>query len=111
MKTGWVKSELQIGERVRVPDEIFIVGEKARERLLATEYVGETAAGLIFRSYFRPGWGEKEPRSYRFFINWATLYCGKVKIYRKDGTTVRARRTDEDFDISIIEKENEDDKG
>ena len=65
MNRGWKATDLKVGTRVRVPETIFIALEKAQERLMYVEYIGQTHAGLLFRAHFMPGWTETETRSPR----------------------------------------------
>ena len=93
MSKGWEKSELFFGEKIKVPADIFIEGEKARSRLVQATYIGETSSGILIDCDFPPSWGSEEPKSwhYRRFINWGSIYCGKIKLYMSDGTPIRAK--------------------
>lgn len=95
MSTGWRKSGLQIGEEVILPDELFITGDKAKQRILWCRFIGETATGMIFRIQFQPGWGTEDPLTswqVEKFVDFASVYCGQVKIYRSDRTQLHIVR-------------------
>lgn len=95
MNKGWLKSGLILGEEIRIPISLFTTSiDTIEERLKSVNYVGETDSGIMLDCRFQPGVATKNPDSwhYRMMINWATIWCGQLKLYRKDGTMIRARR-------------------
>lgn len=94
MKRTWKKSSLKKGESLVVPFDLFVEPEKVKKRLLSVVYVGETQYGILVDCFFEPSVGCKNPSSchYRKFINWASIYCGNVKVKRIDGASISAKR-------------------
>ena len=90
----WAKSDLCIGEDLKVPSSLFVEGEKSQKRLLSSQYIGESHAGIFIKCSFQPPVGSNAPRSnsYIIMINWQSIWCGAVKIRRIDGTLVKAVR-------------------
>lgn len=90
-----MKSELQYGEEVKIPRELF-VSESAKQgkRLISSKYIGENGSGIIVDCRFVPAFDTKNADSfhYKVMINWASIWCGHHKVFRADGTPVRARR-------------------
>ena len=90
----WQKSDLYIGEDLKMPDDYFESSE-AKYRLISSRFIGETENGIRIQFVFKPLLGSEENISYEAFINWNSIYCGAIKIVRTDGSLVRARRTEE----------------
>lgn len=96
------KSGLYKGEDVILPDNLFITGEKAKKRIIFCRFEDETNTGMIFNIQFQPGWGTEDPVeywSYRIFIDYAAVYCGKIKIYRGDRSQLKISRAVEGIRI------------
>jgi len=90
MSRCWYKSDLVIGEKLRVPSSLFVEGEKAAQRLRYVEYIGETNTGMWIDCHFEPSLNVPEDKAhYKIMINWASIYCGHVNIYRENGSAVR----------------------
>ena len=87
----WEKSDLKVGEEVKLPQELFISDKQAR--ILKARYIGETHAGLMIECEFMPSTDSEYSRSYRTFISWNQIWCGAVTI-KADGCPIRARRKD-----------------
>ena len=106
MDDRWLSSDLVIGEELRIPVSLFVSGESAAERLISAKFVGETPSGIMIECNFRPGVLASEPDKwrYRMMINWATIWCGQRKIYRSNGTTVRANRRKPQVIIREVEE-------
>jgi len=94
MSKYWLRSDLAIGETLVVPKELFIEPEKASKRLETATYIGENESGIFIEYQFRPGVfpKNKEYWRYKMHINWASIWCGHVKIRRTNGEMIRARR-------------------
>ena len=94
MSMGWEKSNLVYGEELKVPVSIFVEPEKAGKRLVSANYVGENDAGIMIDFVFRPATNSIAPESfhYRRMVNWASIWAGHVKISRKDGEQIFAKR-------------------
>ena len=90
----WQKSNLNVGETVKIPIELFIEPTKAEKRLVSTTYIGETDKGLIMDCSFMPGihTNDKSKWHYKLFIDWASIWCGHVKVMRTNGEMLKARR-------------------
>ena len=87
----WLPSDLMKDELLQIPKELFIEPSKAIQNLLYTKYIGETDAGIMVECGFRPSVGQTEPATYRMFLNWASIFCGHIKVYRQDGSLLRAK--------------------
>lgn len=92
MSKNWAKSNLCIGETVRVPKDLFIEPDKSQARIQTVTYLGETSSGLLFEFEFLPSFGIPKNCKYRRMISWASIWCGHVQIRRTNGEIVRARR-------------------
>lgn len=94
MSRGWEKSRLTAGTRLRIPDSLFVEPTKAVERLISVTFVGENNAGIMVDCVFKPNWGNTVSRlnHYRIMINWASIWCGHIKVYTEDGEMLRAHR-------------------
>lgn len=93
------KTDIYIGEEVRLPDKCFVTSD--RSRLISTRCIAHTKTGLLFESKFQPAWGTEEPDKwhYKQFVSYASIYCGDVHIIRRDGTQVKASRTVEEMRV------------
>lgn len=94
MSRGWEKSNLIFGEELKIPKALFIEPDKAIKRLESVNYVGENKFGIMIDCVFRSSFATSSPKGfhYRMMINWASIWCGHIKIHRKDGEQVFARR-------------------
>ena len=94
MSHGWSASNLTIGTRVRVPEDLFVEPTKAVERLISATYIGESNSGILLDCRFQPAFNTIDPNAnhYRMMISWASLWCGYVRIYTEDGHLIRAYR-------------------
>lgn len=94
MSKGWQRSNLEIGEHIKVSSDIFIEPSKAVDRLIGTFYVGETEAGIIIDCSFRPAFGTKTSQTYDYkrMINWSSIWSGDIKVYDERGSLVVAKR-------------------
>lgn len=97
MSKGWKHSDLIMGEDLSLPKEIFETGDNVlkNNRIIYSRYIGETDTGIMVEVQFRPSFASEEPLSawaVQYFISFASVYCGDVKIYRRDRTLVRAER-------------------
>jgi len=94
MSRGWENSRLTIGEELRIPSALFIEPDKAINRLVSTKYVGESDSGILVECAFKSGTSPNISRihQYKIFINWASIWCGQVKVYTESGQPVRAYR-------------------
>ena len=88
----WQCSTLSYGDEVKLPDSIFIGGNS--KRLLSSRYIGETAAGLLIELTFLPPILSEEAENYHFkiFLNWASIFCGALKVSDAMGTPIKAVR-------------------
>lgn len=89
---NWQRSTLSYGDEVKLPDSIFIGGNS--KRLLSSWYIGETAAGLLIELTFLPPILSEEAENYHFkiFLNWASIFCGALKVSDSMGAPIRAVR-------------------
>ena len=87
----WKRSNLQPGDTVKLPDSVFITNGK---RLISSRYVSETAAGLLIELKFLPPFLSEEAENYHFriFLNWASIFCGALKVSDAMGTPIKAVR-------------------
>lgn len=94
MSSGWVRSDLVVGETLKVPSELFVEPYKAQKNLISATYVGENNSGIFIDFKFNPGVCTTEPKTwhYRLMIPWASIWCGHTKICRTNGEQVRAYR-------------------
>ena len=92
MSKVWEKSYIEVGTELIVPKSILIEPSKAVERWVATRYIGETEAGILIDLEFKKSLGAHNPCHYKRFIDWASIWCGQIKISFKDGTMLRAVR-------------------
>ena len=90
----WQKSNLKVGESVKIPIELFIEPIKAVPRLIVTTYIGETDNGIMVDCSFQPGihTNDKSKWHYKVFIDWASIWCGHVRVMRTNGELIKARR-------------------
>lgn len=89
----WTHSQLTNGEEISIPVSLFIEPEKALQKFISANYVGETSQGLMLEFNFEPAISKKDAKkvSYKRFIDWASIYCEQgVRLYKKDGSLVRA---------------------
>lgn len=88
----WQRSTLSYGDEVKLPDSIFIGGNS--KRLLSSRYISETAAGLLIELTFLPPILSEEAENYHFkiFLNWASIFCGALKVSDLMGAPIRAVR-------------------
>lgn len=85
----WKKSGLKKGELIRIPDSILISGYT--EHFIRAEYVGETKHGIMLELFFKAGFSSEEPTwSYKYFVNWTSVYCGNIKLKSFSGHDVVA---------------------
>ena len=89
----WKKSDLYIGEELKLPEEFFESNE-ARYRLLSARFIQETDNGILVEFEFPALLGTTEKVKYKSFINWNKIWSG-MKIQRVDGTLVRAERIED----------------
>ena len=87
----WKRSNLQPGDTVKLPESVFITDGK---RLISSRYVSETAAGLLIELTFLPPILSEEAENYHFkiFLNWASIFCGALKVSDSMGAPIRAVR-------------------
>lgn len=86
MSRGWQKSNLKVGDEVRISSALLIAGDIAAEKLVRTTYIGESSTGLLLDLEF------VKEQHYKMFINWASIWCGQVKVYRDYSTLIEAKR-------------------
>ena len=89
MSKTWEKSNLEYGEELRIPDSLMISTEA---KLISAVFVGETDSGVMIDCTFRPSFRATGIPHYRMMINWASMWCGHVKLFRKNGEQIFARR-------------------
>lgn len=95
MSRGWKVTDLVMGEDLILPDEFFVMPKVARQRMIYCIYAGETETGIIVEVQYKPPLFTTDPlESFRVqkFIDFGAIYCGEVKIYRRDRTLVKAER-------------------
>lgn len=94
MMNVWQKSNLNLGDELAISSSLFIEPQKAKQRLIAVYYIGETEHGILVDCSFRPSIGTNNPAQYHYkmMINWSSIYCGHVTVLGPDGTMVRTRR-------------------
>ena len=93
MSKCWRRSGLTVGEKVIVPETFFIEKdyEKIKSHLVSTRFDGETDAGIFIKATFATTFSNDESVvCYRKMINWASIWCGDVVLYRKDGSRIVA---------------------
>lgn len=98
MSRGWQRSDLKIGEEIRIPSSLFITGTQAVERLISVTYIGEVDTGILVDCKFKASIKNiiSDSTHYRMMIPWASIYCGHVSVYRDDSTSIVARRIKKD---------------
>ena len=84
----WEKSDLQIGEELKLPDDLFVMGSK---HLIRARYIGETEKGILAECEFVPSPLSEEINHYRIFINWSSIWCGAIKV-SSGNCPIRARK-------------------
>ncbi len=97
MSRCWKHSDLIYGEDLILPDDFFEVPATARERMLYCRYYGETETGIIIEIQYKKGFCSEEPLSswrVQKFIDFGAIYCGQVKIYRRDKSLVTVEQVD-----------------
>lgn len=107
MSRIWKHTDLVYGEDLVLPDEFFEVPAVARQRMLYCRYFGETENGIIVEIQYKSGIGSEDPLSgwrVQKFISFGQIYCGEVRIYRRDRTTVYVERA-EKIDTRVARKE------
>lgn len=82
----WEKSDLQMGEELNLPNELFFT----KERLIRSRYIGETDSGIVAECEFLPVFESDQDYCYRVFISWASIYCG-AKVVTSGNRTIRAK--------------------
>lgn len=94
MSRGWDISRLTVGTRVRIPRDLFIEPTKAVDRLISATFIGEYDAGILLDCRFQSSFNAINPNAnhYRMMINWASIWCGHVRIYTEDGQQIKAYR-------------------
>ena len=98
MEKIWQRSDLKLGEELKISNQVFIEPLKAAERLEGIYYIGETDAGIIVDCLFKPALGRRaEDCHYKIMINWGQIYCGDVKVSRVNGENIRAKRIKKTF--------------
>lgn len=91
LNSRWKKSKLHSGDRVRVPESLFITHNSSK--FIKAEYMDETSQGIRLRFFFEPGpCSEMTDWWYDTFISWSSIYCGSVKLKTYDGNDVKAER-------------------
>ena len=65
----WQKSDLYIGEDLKLPDDYFESSE-AKYRLISSRFVGETDNGILVEFEFPALLGTTEKVKYKSFIDW-----------------------------------------
>lgn len=94
MSKKWKRSNLEPGDPLRLPKNLFQDPEHAPERLIGSYYIGETSSGIMIDNEFRPPIGRTEHGRYKMHINWASIYTGHVKIILSNGQPLRAELED-----------------
>ena len=82
----WEKSNLQIGEEINLPNNLFFT----KERLVRSRYIGETENGIVIECEFLPVFESEQTYYYKVFISWASIYCGAM-VVTSGNRTIRAR--------------------
>ena len=82
----WEKSDLQMGEELNLPNDLFFT----KERLIKSKYIGETDNGIIADCEFLPVFESDQIYCYKVFISWASIYCGALTV-TSGNRTIRAR--------------------
>ena len=86
MSRGWQRSNLKVGDEVRISSALLVAGDIAAEKLVRTTYIGESSTGLLLDCEF------VKEQHYKMFIDWASIWCAHVNVYRNDSTRIDARR-------------------
>lgn len=98
MEKIWQRSNLKLGEELKISKQVFIEPLKAMERLTGIYYIGETNAGIMVDCMFKPAFGRRaEDCHYKIMINWGQIYCGDVKVSRANGESIHAKRIKKTF--------------
>lgn len=94
MSRGWQRSDLRIGDEVRINSDMLISGKSGMQNLERSVIVGESSTGLLIDCRFKPNLRAQNPEEchYRMFIAWSSIWCGFVKLYRDDSTSILANR-------------------
>ena len=93
MNRGWKHTDLVMNEDLTLPDEFFEMPRVARNRIEYCVYAGETETGIIVEIQYKKGFcSEDSGWTVQKFIEFASIWCGDVKIYRHDRTTVKVER-------------------
>ena len=94
MSRGWIKSGLEVGERVKLSRNLFEESYYGARRVLYCTYLGDTPSGILVDCVFKSAVDADEPEKYHYrkHINWAKIYCGDAKVKLSDGSLLKARR-------------------
>jgi hypothetical protein len=93
MSRGWKPTDLVMGEDLVLPDEFFEMPRVARNRIEYCVYAGETDTCIIVEIRYKKGFcSEDSGLTVQKFIEFASIWCGDVKIYRQDRTLLKVER-------------------
>ena len=94
MSRGWQRSDLKIGDEVRINSDMLISGKSGMQNLERSVIVGESSTGLLIDCRFKPSLRTHNPEGchYKMFISWSSIWCGAVNLYRDDSTSILAKR-------------------
>ena len=91
MSRHWEKSGLKPGDDLIIPTSLFVEPSKAPARLVSTKYLSENEAGILIECTFLPSFGLPDAK-YKMFLNWASIFCGQIKVKLPNGDILRAYR-------------------
>lgn len=92
MSRGWTRTNLTVGEIVRVPMTLCIEPEKSIPRFVSSKYVSETDMTILIDFEFKPLFGKTENLHYRRCIDKASIWCGLIKMYDVHDNPIRVKR-------------------
>jgi len=92
MSRNWQRSNLRAGEELRISTSLFIGGDSVYERIESITYLGESDTGILVDCTFKPSIRKMKSPHYKLFINWASIWCGHIKVYSGDGSLIVAKR-------------------
>lgn len=91
MSKGWKRTDLVMGEDLTLPDEMFSLPKVVRPRIEYCVYAGETETGIIVEIKYKKTIGNNGATVQKF-IDFAAIWSGKVKIYRRGRIPVTVER-------------------
>lgn len=92
----WQRSDLVVGEELKVYGPVFQQYEEAKKNLISAKFIGENDNGIFIEFTFKPNvvnpFGCTNDKKYKTMINWNSIYCGHVKVIRTNGENIYAKR-------------------